>query len=225
MSTPWHVPVKVDEVPETGARFDFVADAATREAVARLAGLRDLPRLEASFDVNRHGAGGLRVAGRVTRPSALAWSRSNRSPMRSTKRSSFCFAGQVGAEGGEGEQQGDPDEAEPLIAVQVDLGALRDRSSNPWNYPRKPGAVFQPPQGLRPTQAHSLVSPTLKKGRDWWLIAVDFSGAEPLLSLSIRPSWLDLEHVPETRKPACARDHAQTTRLDNDPILPNWVMS
>ena len=63
---PWHVPVALDEVPEEGQHFDLAADAETRAAVARLAGLRDLPRFEASFDVSRHGRAGLHVAGRVS---------------------------------------------------------------------------------------------------------------------------------------------------------------
>ena len=60
---PWQVPVAVDDVPETGQHFDLIADAGVRAAVAQLAGLRDLPRLQASFDVKRHGAGGLHVTG------------------------------------------------------------------------------------------------------------------------------------------------------------------
>jgi len=63
---PWHVPVALDDVPEEGRHFDLAADADTRAAVARMAGLRDLPRLEASFDVTRHGRTGLHVAGRVS---------------------------------------------------------------------------------------------------------------------------------------------------------------
>ena len=46
---PWRVPVAVEDVAETGERFDLVADADTRAAVARVAGLRDLPRLQANF--------------------------------------------------------------------------------------------------------------------------------------------------------------------------------
>ncbi|HTV38133.1 MAG TPA: hypothetical protein VMF12_17015, partial [Xanthobacteraceae bacterium] len=65
-SDPWQVPVTVDEVAETGQHFDLVADAPARAGVARLAGLPDLPRLTASFDVTRQGAGGLRVAGYVS---------------------------------------------------------------------------------------------------------------------------------------------------------------
>ena len=60
-AAPWQVPVAVDDVAETGAQFGLVADAQVRAAVARVAGLRDLPRLEANFEVTRHGAGGLRA--------------------------------------------------------------------------------------------------------------------------------------------------------------------
>jgi uncharacterized metal-binding protein YceD (DUF177 family) len=62
----WSIPVTLHEVPVTGRRFELCADEAVRAAVARTAELRALPRLEATFDVSRHGAGGLRVAGRVS---------------------------------------------------------------------------------------------------------------------------------------------------------------
>src|ERR1700689_2503597 len=63
---PWQVPVAIEDVAETGRHFDLVAENDVRAAVARLAGLRDLPRLEANFDVTRHGPDGLRVRGRVS---------------------------------------------------------------------------------------------------------------------------------------------------------------
>src|SRR5215469_8922098 len=63
---PWHVPVAVEEVAETGQHFDLAADATVRAAVAKIAGLRDLPRFEASFDVVRRGYGGLHVTGSVS---------------------------------------------------------------------------------------------------------------------------------------------------------------
>ena len=62
---PWRVPVSVHEVPASGRRFELEADAATRAAIAKSAGLRALPRLQATFDVSRHGAEGLHVVGRV----------------------------------------------------------------------------------------------------------------------------------------------------------------
>lgn len=63
--TPWSAPVRREDVPESGLHVDLVADAAVRAAVAAVAGLRELPRLEAHFDVARQGAG-LRVAGEVS---------------------------------------------------------------------------------------------------------------------------------------------------------------
>src|SRR5271156_2987851 len=63
---PWQVPVATEDVAETGRHFDLVADNDVRAAVARGVGLRDLPRFEANFDGTRHGAGGLRVWGRVS---------------------------------------------------------------------------------------------------------------------------------------------------------------
>ena len=43
-----------------------MADENTRAAVAEAIGLRALPRLQASFDVSRHGRDGLHVVGRVS---------------------------------------------------------------------------------------------------------------------------------------------------------------
>jgi hypothetical protein len=60
------VPIRADEVPETGRRVSVAADAPARAALARAAGLVDLPRLEATFDIARHGRGGLHVAGRIS---------------------------------------------------------------------------------------------------------------------------------------------------------------
>lgn len=62
---PWHVPVRLEEVPETGLHLDLVADAHARASLAALAGVRDISRLEAAVDVARHGSG-LRVTGQVS---------------------------------------------------------------------------------------------------------------------------------------------------------------
>ena len=81
---PWQVPVALDDVAEEGQRFDLAADADTRAAVARIAGLRDLPRLEAVFDVDAvmaKGACAWPVEFR-RRSVSHAWSRWSRSPMR-----------------------------------------------------------------------------------------------------------------------------------------------
>jgi len=63
---PWRVPVAVEDIEAAGQHFDLAADDGVRAAVARIIGLRDLPRIEAKFDVTRHGAGGLHVTGHVS---------------------------------------------------------------------------------------------------------------------------------------------------------------
>ena len=62
---PWSVPVALREIPETGRRFEFTADERVRVALAKLAGVRALPRVEAVFDVTRRGTG-MHVVGRVS---------------------------------------------------------------------------------------------------------------------------------------------------------------
>ena len=77
---PWHVPVALEDVPvETGQHFVISADADVRSAIAAVAGLRALPRLDASFEVTRQGEDGRMWSAGFPRPSAkTAWSRSNR---------------------------------------------------------------------------------------------------------------------------------------------------
>ena len=62
---PWHVPVRLEEVPDTGLHLDLVAEEHVRAGLAALAGVANMPRLEAFLDVVRHGKG-LRATGRVS---------------------------------------------------------------------------------------------------------------------------------------------------------------
>src|SRR5258707_10775855 len=62
---PWHVPVRLEDVPETGLHFDLVADEHVRAGLAVLAGVPDMPRLAAAIDVACYG-NGLRATGRVS---------------------------------------------------------------------------------------------------------------------------------------------------------------
>ena len=159
---PWVVPVAVDDVPEEGGqRFDLVADAMTRAAVARIAGLRELPRLEANFEVTRFGVGGLRVAGRGVGDGRTDLRRDARtSHRRSGGGNRSRFAPPVAA-ARQAEEAGPADEAanetEPLIDGTIDLGVLATEflilGIDP--YPRKPDAVFQPPQDAEPRRAPS----------------------------------------------------------------------
>jgi hypothetical protein len=160
---PWQIPVAIEDVAETGRHFDLVADNDVRAAVARVVGLRDLPRLQANFDVTRHGTEGLRVCGRV---SATVGQNCvvTLEPLANEVEEDIdlLFAPPPAAERKTGEDEAVERDSErpqrswngpePLIDGGVDLGALATEflilGLDP--YPRKPGAVFELPQDVKP---------------------------------------------------------------------------
>ncbi len=151
-ATPWHVPVAAEEVPETGQHFDLAADAAVRAAVAKVAGLRELPRFEASFDVTRRG-GGLHVVGSISATvgqNCVVTLEPLANELDETIDLIFEPPQRLAASAENEGQQHDVtwDDAEPLVGGIVDLGALATEflllGLDP--YPRKPGAVFEQPQ-------------------------------------------------------------------------------
>ena len=155
---PWQVPVVVEDVPETGQHFDLTADAGVRAAAAQLAGLRDLPRLQASFDVKRHGAGGLHVTGVV---SATVGQNCvvTLEPLTNEIEEAVDLVFEPKEPPAQEEAETEPRDVkwvdpEPLIGGLVDLGALATEflilGLDP--YPRKPDAVFEPPQSLSPEE-------------------------------------------------------------------------
>ncbi len=169
--TPWQVPVAVEDVAETGARFDLVANAQVRAAAARMAGLRDLPRLEANFDVTRRGTG-LHVAGRVSATVGQLCVVTLDPLVNEVEEAiDLLFVPQPTAEredGKVGTRGESVDETEPLIGGRVDLGALAIEflilGLDP--YPRKPGAAFQPPPGAKPDESPFAALASLRKGPD-----------------------------------------------------------
>jgi uncharacterized metal-binding protein YceD (DUF177 family) len=62
---PWRVPVTVAQIPDTGLHRDIEADRPVREAMAELAGLREILSANASLDVTPKGGGRFHVGGRV----------------------------------------------------------------------------------------------------------------------------------------------------------------
>jgi uncharacterized metal-binding protein YceD (DUF177 family) len=62
---PWRAPVAVAQVPETGLHRDIEADPRQRQALADLAGLREVLSAEASFDVTPKKGGRFHVTGSV----------------------------------------------------------------------------------------------------------------------------------------------------------------
>jgi uncharacterized metal-binding protein YceD (DUF177 family) len=154
---PWSVPVTVAEIPDGGSHYDLAADAAARDAVAQAAGLRALPRFEASFDLTRWGEG-VAVRGEVTArvgQTCVVTIEPIENDVRETIE--LVFAPGTANEAALPRKKGEP--SEPLDDGIIDLGALATEflilGIDP--YPRKPGAEFARPQenveGARPFAA------------------------------------------------------------------------
>jgi uncharacterized metal-binding protein YceD (DUF177 family) len=145
----WSVPVSATEVPETGLHVELEADEVTRADLASLAGVRTLPRLIATFDVARRGAG-LSVSGHL---SATVGQNCvvTLEPLENAVEEDIDL---VFAEGDAGEARaaasgGDEEpERETLVGGKIDLGAIASEflmlGIDP--YPRKPGAEFAAPK-------------------------------------------------------------------------------
>jgi uncharacterized metal-binding protein YceD (DUF177 family) len=159
----WSVPVAVHDIPETGRRFDLVADEAARDAVAALIGLRALPQLQAALDVTRRGRDGLHVAGtvsaRVGQTCVITLE-----PIENDIEApvDLVFAPPQGKTAATS-----ADAPELLIDGIVDLGAVATEflvlAVDP--YPRKQGAVFEPPPTADPGAHPFAALAALKKGR------------------------------------------------------------
>jgi uncharacterized metal-binding protein YceD (DUF177 family) len=154
-SYPWSVPLRLEDVPpETGRHVTLSADAHTREAIARVADLRDLPRLDASFDVVRSGSAGLHVTGHVSATVGQTCV-VTLEPIETEVNEAMDLLFRPGADPGttgDVSLDMDEEEIEPLVDGMVDLGALATEflilGIDP--YPRKPGAVFEAPSTNEP---------------------------------------------------------------------------
>ncbi len=151
---PWSVPVALHDIPESGRRYDLSADENACAAVAKIAGVRAVPELAASFDVTRHGSQGLHVIGiitaRVGQTCVVTLEPMENTveenvdlvfvprPARSDPDDSAGVRTAAAAD--------DDDAREVLVNGTVDLGAIATEffllGIDP--YPRKSGAVFAP---------------------------------------------------------------------------------
>jgi uncharacterized metal-binding protein YceD (DUF177 family) len=145
---PWSVPVRVEDVPETGLTVNLSADRNQRDKIARIAGVLGLPRLEADFVVTRRGRG-LRVAGEVSATVDQTCVVSLE-PVENCVVESVDLVFEPAANDDSPSlalADADSEPPEPLHEGCVDLGAVATEflllGIDP--YPRKPGAVFAPP--------------------------------------------------------------------------------
>jgi hypothetical protein len=168
----WHFPVAVEDVPESGEHFNLTADSQTLAAIAKVAGLRNVPRLEANFDVSRQRGGGLRVAGRIAATVSqtcvvtldpIANEVAEDVDLLFVPQAPVAEAGGAAMKPNEREY-----EMEPLTGGVVDLGALATEflilGLDP--YPRKPGAVFQAPEETAAGEGPFSALAALQKGRN-----------------------------------------------------------
>jgi len=148
---PWRVSVRRDEIPETGLHVDLDADAGVRAAVANAAAVSEVPQLGAGFDVALHGRDGLRVVGTVSgrvRQTCVVTLEPIENAVEEEVDLVFMPPSALPPAAHEVNLGADAVEPpEPLIDGVVDLGAVATEflmvSIDP--YPRKPGAVFEPP--------------------------------------------------------------------------------
>jgi uncharacterized metal-binding protein YceD (DUF177 family) len=149
-SRAWSFPIVAAEIPQAGRHFELRADEPTRAAVAALADLPAVARLEARFDVRRQGADGLHVTGIVSATVGHICVVSLE-PMESEIEEGvdIVFVPEMphavsGHAAGVADTEAGP---ESLVDGRIDLGTLATEflvlGIDP--HPRKPEAVFEHP--------------------------------------------------------------------------------
>jgi uncharacterized metal-binding protein YceD (DUF177 family) len=151
---PWRVPLNVVQIPDTGLHRDIEADAAVRQAIAELAGLRGVVSVQASFDVTPRSGGRFQVTGvvrarvgqtcvvtleeienEIDEPVDLMFAPSEQIPQMADL-----------VDEAEESDEETPDPPEPIVNGLIDLGRLATDALflgiDP--YPRKPDAIFEP---------------------------------------------------------------------------------
>ncbi len=152
---PWSVPVTVAQIPDTGLHRDIEAGRAAREAMAEVAGLREILSACASLDVTPKSGGRFHVAGHVRarigqtcvvtldpiendidEPIDLIFAPPEQIPQLAD----------LVDEAAESDVE-IPDSPEPIVNGVIDFGRLATDALflaiDP--YPRRPDAVFEPP--------------------------------------------------------------------------------
>ena len=151
---PWRCQVLVAQIPDTGLHRDIAADSAAREAMAELAGVREIVSASASFDVTLGRGGRVHVAGRVrARVGQTCVVSLDPIETEIDEAIDLEFAppdqirelSQLVDAAEEGEEE-IPDPPEPISNGMIDLGRVATDALylaiDP--YPRKPGVVFEP---------------------------------------------------------------------------------
>jgi uncharacterized metal-binding protein YceD (DUF177 family) len=150
---PWRAYVPVAQIPDTGLHRDIEADQTARQAMAEVAGLRDVSSARASFDLKHRSGGQVQVTGRIQAKigqTCVVTLDPIEGEIDETIDLIFAPAEQsvpkVDADHDSDENETDIDDApEPIVDGVIDLGRLATDvlflAIDP--YPRKAGAVFE----------------------------------------------------------------------------------
>jgi uncharacterized metal-binding protein YceD (DUF177 family) len=154
-ANPWSVPVVVAQIPDSGMHREFEAGASARQALADLGGLREILSASASLDLTLMREGRVHVGGRVkARVGQTCVVTLDPIENEIDEAIDLIFAPpeQIPAladlvdDAAESDTE-IPDSPEPIVDGKIDLGRLAADALflgvDP--YPRKPGAVFEPP--------------------------------------------------------------------------------
>ena len=150
---PWRAHVAVAQIPDTGLHRDIEADKTARQAIAEIAGLREVAYARASFDLGHRSGGQVHVAGRVQArigQTCVVTLDPLESEIDETVDLIFAPGGEglllVADDDSAGEATEVADTPEPIVDGVIDLGRLATDvlflAIDP--YPRKEGAVFEP---------------------------------------------------------------------------------
>ncbi|MDR3465877.1 MAG: DUF177 domain-containing protein [Xanthobacteraceae bacterium] len=174
-SDPWRKPVVLEAIPETGLVLEFEASADEREAMRKLAGLRDLTAARARFEVSRVGRDRARAVGRVTATlgqTCIVTLEPIETGVDEEVDTLFVPESEIEAVtramDKEAESTGEmADVPEPIVNGVMDLGKLAADTLflaiDP--YPRKPDARFEPPVVAEDPEDHPFAALKALQGK------------------------------------------------------------
>lgn len=158
----WSNPISIDDIPEEGMHVDIEADDVARAELAKIADLRELPRLTASFDITREGTDAMHIDGEVNATVGQICV-VTLEPVENTIHEAIELMFTSKATGSMADDEGKvtvdftgPEEVEPMPEGSIDLGAIATEffllGIDP--YPRKEGAVFEAPRTAEDPAKH-----------------------------------------------------------------------
>jgi hypothetical protein len=171
---PWSVPVVVAQIPDTGLHREFEASASECRALAELGGLREVLSADASLDLTLMREGRVHVVGRVTArigQTCVVTLDPIENDIDEAIDLIFAPPEQIPAladlvDDAAISDAEIPDPPEPIVGGIIDLGRLATDALflgvDP--YPRKRGAIFEPPAAPADPDDHPFAALKVLRG-------------------------------------------------------------